>query len=115
MSNGERRVFVDDGGQQALTRILDNQPGKEFSLLTIQLLTGRTHQIRVHCQAEGHEIAGDNKYGDRGFNREMKKLGMKRLMLHASRLELPKTDFNGKTVVNANPPASFSTNELANG
>ena len=115
MSNGERRVFVDDGGQQALTRILDNQPGKEFSLLTIQLLTGRTHQIRVHCQAEGHEIAGDNKYGDRGFNREMKKLGMKRLMLHASRLELPKTDFNEEIVVNANAPAPFSTNGLANG
>jgi len=110
MSNGERRVFVDDGGQTALTRILHNQPGSHFSLLTIQLLTGRTHQIRVHCQAEGHEIAGDNKYGDRNFNREMKKLGIKRLMLHASRLELPKTDFNDEIVVNAIPSKLFTIN-----
>jgi len=114
MSNGERRVFVDDGGQRALTRILNSQPGEQFSLLTIQLLTGRTHQIRVHCQAEGHEIAGDNKYGDRDFNREMKKLGMKRLMLHASRLELPKTDFNEEIVVNAIPPQMFITNTSVN-
>ena len=114
MSNGERRVFVDDGGQKALTRILQNQPGEHFSLLSIQLLTGRTHQIRVHCQAEGHEIAGDNKYGDRDFNREMKKLGMKRLMLHASRLELPNTDFNDEIVVNAIPPQLFKVNNTVN-
>ena len=115
MSNGERRVFVDDGGQQALTRILHSQPGEHFSLLTIQLLTGRTHQIRVHCQAEGHEIAGDNKYGDRIFNKEIKKLGVKRLMLHASRLELPKTDFNEEIIVNAIPAQLFTLNESANG
>ena len=115
MTNGERRVFVDSGGQKAFTRILQAEPGKLFSLLTIQLLTGRTHQIRVHCQAEGHEIAGDNKYGDREFNRNMKKLGIKRLMLHASRLELPKTDFNDEIVVNATPPQHFSIGIHSNG
>jgi len=108
MSNGEKRVYVDDSGQKALTRILQVETGEGVSLLSIQLLTGRTHQIRVHCQAEGHEIIGDNKYGDREFNRDMKKRGMKRLMLHASRLELPKTDFNDEIVVNANTPDLFS-------
>ena len=107
MPNGERRVYADPAGQEAQTLILDHQTGLQCSLLTIRLLTGRTHQIRVHCQAEGHEIVGDNKYGDRQFNREMKKQGMKRLMLHASRLELPKTAYNDDMVINAPVPGSF--------
>ena len=107
LPNGERRVYVDSNGQSAVTRIVDAQPGDVFSQLTIQLITGRTHQIRVHCQAEGHELAGDNKYGDRVFNRDMKKLGMKRLMLHASRLELPGTEYSDEIVINAPLPEVF--------
>lgn len=114
MSNGERRVYVDPEGQKASTLIIDNQSGDQYSLLTIRLMTGRTHQIRVHCQAEGHEIAGDNKYGDRSFNRDMKKLGMRRLMLHASRLEIPKTDFNAEIVINAPVPDVFQMNKISN-
>jgi len=107
LPNGERRVFVDASGQKALTRIVNIQAGDRFSQLGIQLISGRTHQIRVHCQAEGHELAGDNKYGDRDFNRAMKKCGMKRLMLHASRLELPATDYNEEIVINAPLPDAF--------
>ncbi len=107
MPNGERRVYADPAGQEAQTLILDRQTGPQCSLLHIRLLTGRTHQIRVHCQAEGHEIVGDSKYGNRQFNREMKKQGMKRLMLHASRLELPKTAYNEEVVINAVIPDSF--------
>ena len=108
LANGERRVHVDPGGQKALTRITQNAPGEEYSVLSIELLTGRTHQIRVHCQAEGHELAGDTKYGDVGFNRSMRKRGIKRLMLHASRLELPRTEFNPEIVINANLPDLFN-------
>jgi 23S rRNA pseudouridine955/2504/2580 synthase len=107
MANGERRVYVDAAGQKALTRITQADSGDDFSRLTIQILTGRTHQIRVHCQFEGHEIAGDSKYGDANFNKLMKKRGAGRLMLHASRLELPKTDFSPEIVINANLPAAF--------
>lgn len=112
MPNGERRVYVDPSGQKALTHILEHQSNNQCSLLTIRLLTGRTHQIRVHCQAEGHEIVGDSKYGDRVFNREMKKQGMKRLMLHASRLELPKTAYNDEVVINAPTPDNFNLTGL---
>jgi len=108
LANGERRVHVDPGGQKALTRITQNTPGEEYSVLSIELLTGRTHQIRVHCQAEGHELAGDTKYGDAGFNRLMRKRGIKRLMLHASRLELPHTEFNPEIVINAQLPDLFN-------
>jgi 23S rRNA pseudouridine955/2504/2580 synthase len=107
LANGERRVRVDIEGQKALTIITRNIPGDGYSVLSIQLLTGRTHQIRVHCQAEGHEIAGDTKYGDPEFNRLIRKRGVKRLMLHATRLELPATGFNPEIVINAKLPAIF--------
>jgi 23S rRNA pseudouridine955/2504/2580 synthase len=108
LANGERRVRVDPAGKKALTRITKIVAGEGYSQLSIQLLTGRTHQIRVHCQAEGHELAGDTKYGDEKFNKEMRKLGIKRLMLHASSLELPRTEFNPETVINAASPDVFN-------
>jgi 23S rRNA pseudouridine955/2504/2580 synthase len=114
LENGERRVNVDPGGQEALTRITGIETGDGYSLLSIEIVTGRTHQIRVHCQAEGHEIAGDSKYGDAEFNRCMKKRGVRRLMLHASRLELPQTDFSSETVINANLPEAFNRLSIDN-
>lgn len=107
MPNGERRVYVDPEGQQAHTRILEHSSNGQCSRLGIQLLSGRTHQIRVHCQAEGHEIVGDKKYGDRQFNQQMRKQGLKRLMLHATRLELPASEFHAELVVNAPVPDIF--------
>ena len=53
------------------------------SLVNIKLITGRTHQIRVHSASIGHPVLGDNKYGDRSINRELRKLGLKRMFLHA--------------------------------
>ena len=112
LPNGERRVLVDPAGQVALTQIMDCQQISDYSILTIQLMTGRTHQIRVHCQSQGHEIIGDTKYGDIGFNKTMKKRGVKRLMLHASRLELPCSEFCEEIVINADIPDIF--NKLIN-
>jgi 23S rRNA pseudouridine955/2504/2580 synthase len=114
LANGERRVTVDPAGQEALTRITGIEPGDGYSLLSIQIVTGRTHQIRVHCQAEGHEIAGDSKYGDQEFNQWMKKRGVRRLMLHASRLELPQTDFSSEVVINASLPEAFDRLSIDN-
>jgi 23S rRNA pseudouridine955/2504/2580 synthase len=108
LANGERRVLVDPAGQSALTKIIDCQLKEQCSILTIQLMTGRTHQIRVHCQSQGHELIGDTKYGDVDFNKTMKKKGFKRLMLHASRLELPRTEFSEEIVINADTPDIFN-------
>ncbi|MGH8692102.1 MAG: pseudouridine synthase, partial [Burkholderiales bacterium] len=58
----------------------------EFSFLEVELLTGRTHQIRVHLAHAGHPILGDDKYGDFALNRDVAKQGVKRLFLHAARL-----------------------------
>ena len=108
LANGERRVRPDAEGQKALTKITRVTAGEIYSVLTIRLITGRTHQIRVHCQAEGHEVSGDSKYGDEAFNKLMRKRGAKRLLLHASRLELPPTAYNSEIVINADLPGVFS-------
>ncbi len=107
MLNGERRVYADPNGQNALTRILELEAGELYSVLKIRLMTGRTHQIRVHCQIEGHEIAGDNKYGDRQFNKTMKRGGVKNLMLHAASLDLPESEYCQAMIINANLPEKF--------
>ena len=80
---GEKRVMVREGGQASHTifTLQKNWPG--FSLLEAQLKTGRTHQIRVHLSHLGFPIAGDDKYGDFARNRELMKLGLKRMFLHA--------------------------------
>lgn len=57
-------------------------------LVNIELHTGKTHQARQHAQIIGHPIAGDRKYGDPQFNRSMHSLGLKRMFLHASRIDL---------------------------
>lgn len=85
---GERRVAVDDEGQRAHTIFRLVQRYEGFSLLEAELKTGRTHQIRVHLSALGHAIAGDDKYGDATVNRALKKQGLKRMFLHAAKLEL---------------------------
>ncbi|HVL34569.1 MAG TPA: RluA family pseudouridine synthase [Burkholderiales bacterium] len=85
---GERRVSVGEGGQAAITRMRPLKRGAEFSLLEVRLLTGRTHQIRVHLAHAGHPVLGDDKYGDFALNRGLAKGGAKRLFLHAARLSL---------------------------
>lgn len=88
---GMRHVRVDaEAGQAAASRFAPRQRYQQplaATLAKIDLLTGRTHQARVHAAHAGHPIAGDDRYGDRQFNRELRRLGLKRLFLHAGRLE----------------------------
>ena len=76
--------------QEALTRYRVLSSMKEATLLSLQIETGRTHQIRRHLEAVGHPVAGDRRYGDFPFNRTAKtRWGLKRMFLHAWKLELP--------------------------
>ena len=93
--DGERRVRVQAEGQAASTRIHLVRhiacPGVEglppsLSLLECELLTGRTHQIRVHLAQAGFPILGDQKYGDFPLNKLLARLGNRRMFLHAFRL-----------------------------
>ncbi len=81
---GERVVKVHEEGKQAASTFEPAQRfGARATLVEVALHTGRTHQIRVHAAFAGHPVAGDDKYGDREFNHEMKSLGLRRMFLHA--------------------------------
>jgi 23S rRNA pseudouridine955/2504/2580 synthase len=99
-ADGERRVKVvakdDPDGMRAITLVKVAQrlgaPGASgggagFSLLEVTIKTGRTHQIRVHLASQGHPIAGDDKYGDFDLNKSLPRQGLKRMFLHAWRLQ----------------------------
>lgn len=89
LENGERRVRVSDDGKFSHTifRLLGRW--EHFSLLEAQLKTGRTHQIRVHLAHLGFPIAGDDKYGDFELNRNLQRAGLKRMFLHAWKMDFP--------------------------
>ncbi|MGB5275912.1 MAG: RluA family pseudouridine synthase [Gammaproteobacteria bacterium] len=87
--SGEHRVEISADGAAAISHFKLVQHYHGASLMQVRIDTGRTHQIRVHAAATGHPVAGDKKYGDAVFNREMKRMGLQRLFLHASHIELP--------------------------
>jgi 23S rRNA pseudouridine955/2504/2580 synthase len=88
LKSGERVVLVDNiNGKASETRFKVLQRFQHATLVRAFPVTGRTHQIRVHCQIKGHSIAGDTKYGHNEFDSEMKILGLKRLFLHAASIE----------------------------
>ncbi len=90
-SEGERRVRVvakdDPNGMRAITLVKVAKLVGSCTLLEVTIKTGRTHQIRVHLASLGHPIVGDDKYGDFEYNRTMQKQGLKRMFLHAWRLQ----------------------------
>jgi 23S rRNA pseudouridine955/2504/2580 synthase len=88
-ADGERRVAVDEQGQDSHTVFYLIEKLKQYSLLEAELKTGRTHQIRVHLAHLGFPIAGDDKYGDFALNKLLAKQGLKRMFLHAHRVAFP--------------------------
>jgi len=104
-ADGERRVKVvardDPDGMRSVTLVKvaqvshglplavgrDERGDCDLTLLEVTIKTGRTHQIRVHLASQGHPIAGDDKYGDFELNKALQKHGLKRMFLHAWRLQ----------------------------
>jgi len=99
---GEKRVHVSGEGQEAETVFRRLARGAEMSLLEAELLTGRTHQIRVHLAHLKHPVLGDDKYGDYELNKRLRKDGLKRMFLHAARLTLAHP-ITGETLELASP------------
>lgn len=99
LPDGERRVRAttadDPEGMRSVSLVKVQQvlPARHqlglpvLSLLEVTIKTGRTHQIRVHLASSGHAIAGDEKYGDFDLNKRLAKQGLKRMFLHAWRLQ----------------------------
>ena len=83
---GDKRVHVSEEGQEAETVFHLLERRDDASLLEAELLTGRTHQIRVHLAHLKHPVLGDDKYGDFELNKALRKKGLKRMFLHAAKL-----------------------------
>ena len=91
VGEGERRVRIankdDANAQRAITLVRVARLVGDYSLLEVTIKTGRTHQIRVHLASQGYPIVGDDKYGDFELNKRMSAEGLKRMFLHAWRLQ----------------------------
>lgn len=82
--HGERHVRVAAAGKDSVSVFKPVQFfGSLATLMEVDIPTGRTHQIRVHASFAGHPLLGDDKYGDRDRNAELKRHGLKRTFLHA--------------------------------
>lgn len=90
----------DNGGKHAITHYKKLQGNRHFSLLEVQLETGRKNQIRVHMQELGHSVVGDKKYGAR-------QNPLKRLGLHATTLVFKHPISQEVLRFNAPVPAAF--------
>ncbi len=85
-------VSKDTPGALMMHTVVKNiQSNELYSLLQVQLITGRTHQIRVHLSSTGHPVIGDSKYGDFELNRKLKKsYGLTHQFLHAYQIRFIK-------------------------
>ncbi|MEJ8854239.1 RluA family pseudouridine synthase [Variovorax robiniae] len=118
LPDGERRVRVvakdhpDAMRSVTLVRVKARitLPGESqpMSLLAVTIKTGRTHQIRVHLASEGHAIAGDDKYGNFERNRALQKAGLKRMFLHAWRLQFNHPSTGERIAVQATLPPELA-------
>jgi 23S rRNA pseudouridine1911/1915/1917 synthase len=82
----DMRVSGSKNAKYALTHYKVKEYVGDYSLVEVQIVTGRTHQIRVHFSAIGHPVCGDGMYGDKKANEKFKDLGLDRQFLHAAEL-----------------------------
>ncbi|MGI2857090.1 23S rRNA pseudouridine(955/2504/2580) synthase RluC [Shewanella algae] len=101
LKSGERIVRVNTEGKASETRFKILQRYDGATLVQASPVTGRTHQIRVHCQYAGHPIACDEKYSEQKFDDSMRALELNRLFLHAAQLKFTHPDTETEMTVQA--------------
>ena len=98
------RSVQEEGDLPVETRYVPLKTNGKLTLLQVELITGRPHQIRAHLFGDGHPIVGDPKYGDQFLNRRyQQKYRLKHQLLHAYRLVIPE---------NAGEPLNLSGKEF---
>jgi len=83
LKSGKRIVKANEKGKVSETEFKLILSGKSNSLIRAKIITGRTHQIRVHSSHKGYPIVGDIKYGNAVYNKQQQSKGLKRMLLHA--------------------------------
>lgn len=121
LPNGERRVNVvtdiskdkynERQNSETIFRLVKNYKTDfgQFSLLEAQLVTGRTHQLRVQLSHLGFPILGDDKYGDFAINKNLVKHGLKRMFLHSAETKIRHPINQEKLVLKAPLPIDLNT------
>lgn len=105
---GERVVRVHAEGQDAVSTFTPLEHFKTLAtLVSVSIGTGRTHQIRVHAAHAGYPIAGDDKYGDRDKDEELKPHGLDRMFLHAHSVTFPRARSHEPFSITAPLPAEL--------
>ncbi|MHA2937701.1 23S rRNA pseudouridine(955/2504/2580) synthase RluC [Vibrio sp. RC27] len=94
-------VRVNPKGKLSETRYKVIEGFSQATLVQASPITGRTHQIRVHCQYNGHPIAWDDRYGDQRFDAYTSQFGLQRLFLHAANIRFIHPGSNEKMEINA--------------
>lgn len=108
LRGGERMVQIDrTDGKPARTFFRQVARYSNATLADVKLYSGRTHQIRVHAASLGAPVAGDDKYGDLAANQGFRKLGLKRLFLHAIALTFSPREGMAEICVEAPLPPSL--------
>ena len=111
LPDGERRVKItsnaDPDGMRSITLVKVAERLVGCTLLEVTIKTGRTHQIRVHLASQGHPIAGDDKYGDFEWNKAVQKQGLKRMFLHAWRLQFTHPATGKRVELKSNLPSEL--------
>ena len=98
LRSGEREVQIDPKGKNSISLFEVVTAKKMLSLVKCRIITGRTHQIRVHATHSGHPVVGDIKYGDRDFNRTLKS-DINRMMLHAHEIKFKNMQIEASTKI----------------
>ncbi len=104
-----KKMAVDEEGREAITEWTVLQRGRGVTLLDVHILTGRTHQIRVHTKHIGHPVCGDPIYGS------PKGAKVPRLMLHAYSLAFTHPTSGERLTFTAELPEEFVRGMKANG
>ncbi len=107
LKNGGWHVSVHADGKEAVSYFSLQCSLDGCDVMSVKLKTGRTHQIRVHALAQGCALVGDDRYGDRGVNKQFRGMGMKRLALHAQFLGFVHPATGEKMLFEAPLPSDF--------
>ena len=111
--NGESFVSVSESGKLARSqfRVIESY-GALATLMEVSIATGRTHQIRAHADYMGHPVAGDERYGDLEFNAKLRKLGLRRIFLHAHAVDFVWPDSDEEFMISSPLPEDLRDVQL---
>ncbi len=104
IGSGEKEAVVQSDGKPSVTQFKVIKSNQKFSQLRAKILTGRMHQIRAHTKFRGYPIVGDKKYGDENLNKNERKNGLNRMLLHAFSINFKNLDIE----CSADTPKIFS-------